>query len=60
MNKNCPKTFQPGYYKRYVKNNFLLFEKVEQVLIIVTYLSKKDKNINLLFQTEKDNSFSQC
>ena len=29
--KNCPKSFKPVYYKRYVDDIFVLFEKPEQV-----------------------------
>ena len=29
--KNCPKSFKPVYYKRYVDDIFVLFEKLEQV-----------------------------
>ena len=55
--KNCPKSFKPVYYKRYVAKIFVLFEKPEQILRFVNYMNKRHNNITFSFQTEKDNSF---
>ena len=46
------------YYKRYVDDIFVLFEKPEQVSRFVNYMNKRHKNIKFSFETEKDNSFS--
>ena len=56
--KNCPKSFKPVYYKRYVDDIFVLFEKPEQVSRFVKYMNKRHKNIKFSFETEKDNFFS--
>ena len=56
--ENCPKSFKPGYYKRYVVDIFVLFEKPEQVSRFVNYMNKIQKNIKFSLKTEKDNSFS--
>ena len=56
--KNCPKSFKPVYYKRYVDDIFVLFEKPKQVSRFVKYMNKRHKNIKFSFETEKDNSFS--
>ena len=56
--RNCPKSFKPVYYKRYVNDIFVLFEKPEQVSRFVKYMNKRHKNIKFSFETEKDNSFS--
>ena len=56
--KICPKAFKPVYYKRYVDDIFVLFEKPEQVSRFVNYMNKRHKNIKFSFETEKDNSFS--
>ena len=56
--KSCPKAFKPAYYKRYVDDIFVLFEKPEQVSQFVNYMNKRHKNIKFSFETEKDNSFS--
>ena len=55
--KNCPKSFKPVYYKRYVDEIFVLFEKLEEVLQIVNYMNKRHKSIKFSFETEKDNFF---
>ena len=56
--KNCPKYFEPVYYKRYVDDIFVLFEKLKQVSRFVKYMNKRNKNIKFSFETEKDNYFS--
>ena len=43
--KNCPKSFKPVYYKRYVDDIFVLFEKLEQV----SFRLKLKKIIPFLF-----------
>ena len=43
--KSCPKSFKPVYYKRYVDDIFVLFEKPEQVSRFVKYMNKTHKNI---------------
>ena len=55
--KNCPKSFKLVYYKRYVDEIFVLFEKPEEVLRIVNYMNKRHKSIKFSFETEKDNFF---
>ena len=56
--KNCPKSFKPVYYKRYVDDIFVLFEKPEQVSRFVNYMNKRQKSIKFSFENEKYNSFS--
>ena len=46
------------YYKIYVDDIFVLFEKPEQDLRFVNYMNKRHKNIKFSFETEKDNFFS--
>ena len=41
--KNCPKSFKPAYYGRYVDDIFLLFKKPEQVSRFVNYMNKNTK-----------------
>ena len=45
--KNCTKSFKIVYYKRYVDDIFLLFEKLSQGLQFVNYMKKRQKNIKL-------------
>ena len=56
--KDYPKFFRPVYYKRYVEDMFVLFEKPEQVLRFVKCMNKRNKNIKVSFDSEQDNSFS--
>ena len=56
--QKCPKAFKPVFYKRYVDDIFVLFEKPEQVLPFVNYMNKKHKNISFPYETEKNNIFS--
>ena len=59
--KNCPKSFKPLYYKRYVDGIFVLFEKPEQVLRFVNYMNKRHKNIKFSFETARQLLFcSRC
>ena len=55
--KSCPKSFKPMYYKRFLDDIFVLFEKPKQVLRFVNCMNKRHKN-KLLPETEKDNSVS--
>ena len=52
------KVFEPGYYKRYIDDIFVLFEEPEQVLRFVNYMNKRHKDVKFLSEAEKDNSFS--
>ena len=51
--KNCPKSFKPVYYKRYVDDIFVLFEKPEQVSRFVKYMKKDTKVLNLRLELKK-------
>ena len=51
--KNCPKSFKPVYYKRYVDDIFVLFEKPEQVSRFVKYMKKDTKVLNFLLELKK-------
>ena len=41
--KDCPKSFKPVYYKRYIDKMFVLFEKPEQVSRSTKYRNKTQK-----------------
>ena len=55
--KTCPKPFKRVYYKRYIDDIFVLFEKPEQVSRFVMCMNKRHKNFKFQFETEKDNPF---
>ena len=56
--KNFSKTFKLVYYKRYVDDSFVLFEKPEQVLQFVNCMTKNTEVLNFRIKLKKDNSFS--
>ena len=51
--KNCPKSFKPVYYKRYVDDIFVLFEKPEQVSRFVKYMNKRHKILSFPLKLKK-------
>ena len=51
---DCPEIFKPVFYKRYVNDIFILFEKPEHVKLFVDYMNSKNKNIDFSFEREKD------
>ena len=55
--KNCPKAFKPVYYKRYVDDIFVLFEKPEQVSRFVNYMNKRHKILNFRLKLKKITPF---
>ena len=51
---NCPNSFKPVFYKRYVDDIFILFKKSEHVQFLVNYMNSKHKNISFSYEAEKD------
>ena len=51
--KNCPKSFKPVYYKRYVDDIFVSVEKQEQVSRFVTYMKKRHKTVKFRLKLKK-------
>ena len=56
--KDCPKDFEPIYYKRYVDDVFVLFNKPEHLQFFLEYINKKHKNMKFLVETEINRSLS--
>ena len=56
--KYYPKDFQPVYYKRYVDDIFVLFNKPEHGQFFLEYINKKHKNMRFLIETETNRSLS--
>ena len=40
---DCPKDFKPVYYKRYVDDIFVLFNKPEHAQFFLAYMNKKHR-----------------
>ena len=56
--KDCPKDFKPVYYKRYVDDIFVLFNKPEHAQFFLEYMNKKHKNMKFSIETEINGSLS--
>ena len=56
--KDCPKDFKPVYYKRYVDDIFVLFNKPEHAHFFLEHMNKKHKNMKLSIETEINRSLS--
>ena len=55
---DCPKDFKPVYYKRYVDDVFVLFNKPEHAQFFLEYMNKKHKNMVFSIETEINGSLS--
>lgn len=51
---DCPPEIKPKYYRRYVDDIFVLFEKEEQFEKFKAYLNTKHKNIKFTSEQEVD------
>ena len=56
--KDWPKDCKPVYYKRYVDDIFVLFNKPEHAQFILEYMNKKHKNMKFSIETEINGSLS--
>ena len=53
---DCPHTFKPMFYRRYVDDCFLTFQSKEQVTPFLDYLNSKHPNIQLTHELENNGS----
>ena len=51
---NCPSSFKPLLYRRYVDDCFLLFRRSEHVQLFLTYLNRQHTNIRFTSEVERD------
>ena len=56
--KDCPKDFKPVYYRRYMDDIFVLFNKPEHAQFFLEYMNKKHKNMKFSIETEMNGSLS--
>ena len=49
---DCPHTFKPMFYRRYVDDCFLIFQSKEQVIPFLDYLNSKHPNIQFTLELE--------
>ena len=55
---DCPHSFKPISYRRYVDDCFLIFQSKEQVIPFLDYLNSKHPNIQFTHELENDGSLS--
>ena len=52
----CPPEFKPKFYKRYVDDTFLIFEKSQHIPKFLNYLNSKHPNIEFTCDMESEGS----
>ena len=55
---NCPSSFKPIVYERYVDDIFVLFSSKEHLQLFVDYMNQQHRCIKFTSETEQKNSFS--
>ena len=55
---NCPIQFRPRYYRRYVDDVFLMFERKDQVKKFLKYMNTRHPNIQFTCEEESNNKIS--
>ena len=55
---NCPKDFKPVFYRRYVNDIFILFNKPEYKHFLIEYMNKKQNYMKFSIETEINVSLS--
>ena len=54
--QNCPSSFKPLFYKRYVDDTFLCFKQSDHIDSFLQYLNSQHPNINFTAERAIDNS----
>src|SRR5215469_16595983 len=54
---DCPESFKPILYMRYIDDCFLLFKEQSHSFLFLNYLNSKHNNINFSMETELSGSF---
>ena len=52
--QNCPLQFKPKFYRRYVEDIFLMFDKKDHIKKFLKYMSTRHRNIKFTFEEEQD------
>ena len=50
--EECPETFRPSFYRRYVDDTFVTFENKEQSLSFLNFINSKHPNIKFTMEEE--------
>ena len=54
----CPVTFKPLYYRRYIDDTFLIFKDVSHIQLFLNYLNAKHPNIRFTCEMENNSKLS--
>jgi hypothetical protein len=54
--KDCPASFKPTYYRRYVDDIFLLFQDAKCVDMFTEYMNSKHPNMHFTSESESNNT----
>ena len=54
----CPFRFKPKYYRRYVDDIFLMFEKKNHLKKFLKYMNSRHQNIKFTFEEEQNNTIT--
>ena len=52
---DCPNSFKPKYYKRYMDDTFLIFEDEDQAKQFLAYMNGRHEKIKFTIETEQEN-----
>ena len=52
--RNCPASFKPVLYRRYVDDTFLIFDSPHQIDLFLNYLNSQHENIEFTCDKESD------
>ena len=58
MVKKCPLQFRPKYYRSYVDDIFLMFERRDNVKKFLKYMNSRHPNIQFTCEEESNNKIS--
>ena len=53
--RNCPITFKPKLYKRFMDDTFVLFENTNQAILFLNYINSFHPNIQFTMEHEQNN-----
>ena len=56
--EQCPESFKPTFYRRYVDDTFLLFENQEHATCFLDYVNTFHQNIKFTMESETNNKIS--
>ena len=56
--RNCPNSFKPIFYRRYLDDTFVIFEEESQVTCFLNYINSLHDNIQFTVERENENKLA--